>query len=123
MGQDERDGSCGEVKSAAGDHVNRTLGEVSADTGGSQGAVTPDKAAIAGGEPQETLQLHPESRLGPIHHHSHLPGIHLYIPCSNAVTKEGDGGAMEFTLFLFHIKLVLKEVLEDLLNVEHVFLG
>jgi hypothetical protein len=90
---------------------------------GSQGAVTPDKAAIKVGKSQETLQLQSGRRLGPIHHRSQLPGIHLYTPCSDDVTQEGDSGAMEFTLLSFHKKLVLQEPLENLSDVEHVFLG
>ena len=85
---------------AAGDHVNRTLGEVSADRVGSQGAVTPDKAVIEVGEPQEVLQLHPESRPRPIHHRSQLPGIHLHTPCSNDETQKRDGGTMELAMEL-----------------------
>ena len=76
------------AQSAAGDQVNRTLGEVSAD-GGSQGAVTPDKSGVKVGKSQETLQLHSGRRLGPINHCSHLPRIHLYIPCSDDVSKVG----------------------------------
>jgi hypothetical protein len=85
---------------------------------GSQGAVPPDKATINVGKSQETLQLHPGRRLGPIHQQSHLSGIHLYIPRSDDVTKERDGGVMEFKLLLFH-----KKRLEDLSDVNHVFLG
>ena len=48
------------------------------------------------------------------HHRSHLPGIHLYTPCSYDVTQEGDGVAMEFALLRFHNKLVLQEALENL---------
>ena len=92
-------------------------------TGRSKGAVATDKAGIQVGKSQETLQLHSVRSLGPMHEHFHLPGIHLHIPCSDDVTKEGDGGAKEFAFLCFHKKLVLQEALKDLSDLEHMFLG
>jgi hypothetical protein len=73
---------------------------------GGQGAVTPDKAAIKVGEPQEALQLHPGCRLRPIHNCSHLLGIHLDTPSRDDVAQKGNGGAMELTLFCLNEQLV-----------------
>ena len=69
------------------------------------------------------LHVYSGHRLGPIHHCSYYPGIHLYTPCSEYVTQEEDGGVMEFAILCFHKKLVLQEKLKNLSHVEHVFLG
>lgn len=106
--------------SAAGDYVNDTLEKVIAERGGSQGAVTPDKMEIEMGKSQKALQLHSGCGLGPIHHRSHLSGIHLHITSSNDVSKELE---MEFAFFCFHKKLVFQQTLEDLSDVENVFLS
>ena len=89
-------------------------------TGGYQGAVTPDKEAI---EPQEALELHPVSRVGPIHHRSHLLGIYLHTPCGEDETQKRDGGMLELTLLCFYKQLVLQEELKNLSDVEHMFLS
>lgn len=91
--------------------------------GGSQCAVTPDEAAIEVGEPQEMLQLHPGCRQGPIHHRTHLPGIHLGIASGDDVPQKGDGGAMELAFLCLDKQLVLQEALKNLSDVEHMFLG
>ena len=102
--------------------MNGTLVEVSADTGGSQGAVTPAKGAIKVDKPQEMLQLNPGRRLGPIHQSSHLPGIHVDTPSGDYVPQKGDGAAMELLLLCLNKQLVLKEALKNLSAVEHMFL-
>ena len=50
------------------------------------------------------------------------PPPHLPIRDPSAHYRSDDV-TKEFALFRFHTKLVLQEVLEDLSDVEHVFLG
>jgi hypothetical protein len=47
----------------------------------------------------------------------------LCIPYSKDLTKEGDGVTLEFAFLHFHKKLFLQEALEDLSELENVFLG
>jgi hypothetical protein len=96
-------GSSGEVVLEVPEHpvsswgpCEWNLGGCECRQGGSHGVVTPDKV----GKSQETLQLHSGYRLGPIHH------------CSICTF-----------LAAIHKKLVIQEALEDLSDMEHVFLG
>jgi hypothetical protein len=72
---------------------------------------------------QETLQLHSGCGLRPIHHRFHLVRMHPNTPCSDDISKEGDGGAKELTLLRLHEQLVMQETLKDLLDMEDVLLS
>ena len=74
------------ARSAVGDHMKGTLGEVSAEEGGSQGAAMPDEAAVEISRSQKMLQLHSGCGLRPIHHRSHLVRIHLNISWTDDVS-------------------------------------
>lgn len=69
------------------------------------------------------LQLHSGCGLRPIHHPSHLVRVHLNILCSDDASSEGYGGAMELTFLRLHEKLVLKETLDDLSDIEDMLLS
>ncbi|XP_070304212.1 uncharacterized protein [Salvelinus sp. IW2-2015] len=101
----------------------RNLGRGEGIQGGGQGAVTPGKAAIEVGEPQEALQLHHGRRQGPFHHRFHLLGIHLDTLSRDDVAQKGNAGAMELALFHLNEQLVLQKALENLPDIEHMFLG
>ena len=98
---------------------DRNLGRGEVRQGGGQCAVTPDKAAIKVGKPQETLQLHPGRRLWPILPRFHLLGIHLGSPSRDDIAQKGHGGAMEMA----RLHLNKQKALENLQDMEHVFLG
>ena len=100
-------GSCGEALLEVPERPVRSwgsreqnLGRGECRQGRSQGAVALDKVVIKVGESQERLHLYTGRRPWEIHHHHHLPGIHLYPPCSDDVTQKRDAGAMEFALLL-----------------------